>query len=211
MTDETATSTDASPSPGNAEARTPKVARSLGRFSIAAALTSLCLWAYLRAGAGAAGLLGHLLLFAPVALLVAACFLPRIRSRARAGWGSLLVGIALPFALVSCELPEWDGRTSFDGATWKAAAGGRSQERIRQVDALMASGALDRRTRAAVLELLGPDDSAEGTGWGGGYFADWGLVYWLGNERGWLSIDSEWLVFRFDGSGVVREYRIVRD
>ena len=44
-----------------------------------------------------------------------------------------------------------------------------------------------------------------------GYFKDWDLVYWLGRERGFISIDSEWLVVRLDPKGWVREYRIVRD
>jgi hypothetical protein len=30
-------------------------------------------------------------------------------------------------------------------------------------------------------------------------------------ERGFISIDSEWLVVRFDTAGKVSEYRIVRD
>jgi hypothetical protein len=153
MIQERATGSDArveSPSPGSAEPQAPKFARSLVRFVAAAALTSLCLWAYLRAGAGAAGLQGYMLLFAPVALLVSVCLLPGLRNRGRAGWPSLLVGIALPFALVSCELREWVGRKPFDAVAWKAAAGGRSQERIRQVDALMASGTLDRRSRFRV-------------------------------------------------------------
>ena len=37
------------------------------------------------------------------------------------------------------------------------------------------------------------------------------MVYWLGDERGYMSIDSEWLVVRLDGEGKVAEYRIVRD
>ena len=108
-------------------------------------------------------------------------------------------------------MPEWVGRKSFDPAAWKAAAGGRTQDRTRQIDDLFASGTLDRRSRAAVLDLLGPDDGPNGTRWGSGYFKDWESLYWLGSERGWLSIDSEWLVLRFDAGGDVAEYRIVRD
>lgn len=214
MTDDAATERDAKdarPESGAPGPRARKYGRSLCRFFVAAALTSLCFWVYLRAGAGAAGLLGYVLLLAPAALLVSALLLPRLTNRARTGWVSLLMGLLLPFALVSCELPEWVSRKSFDSVAWKASGGGRSQERLRQVDALLASGTLDRRSRSSVLDLLGPDDSAEGTGWGKGYFVDWALVYWLGRERGFISIDSEWLVFRFDGAGVVQEYRIVRD
>jgi hypothetical protein len=37
------------------------------------------------------------------------------------------------------------------------------------------------------------------------------MVYWLGPERGFIRIDSEWLVLRLDQSDIVREVRIVRD
>ena len=43
------------------------------------------------------------------------------------------------------------------------------------------------------------------------YFKEWDLVYWLGPERGFISIDSEWLVFRFDGQKKVTDYKIMRD
>ncbi len=43
-----------------------------------------------------------------------------------------------------------------------------------------------------------------------GYFRGYDLVYRIGNERGFFSIDSEWLVVKFtnDRADVVR---IVRD
>ena len=41
-------------------------------------------------------------------------------------------------------------------------------------------------------------------------FPDWDLAYWLGAERGFISIDTEWLVLRFDRERV-SEVRIVRD
>jgi hypothetical protein len=43
------------------------------------------------------------------------------------------------------------------------------------------------------------------------YFSDWDMVYWLGPERGFMGIDSEWLVFRLDGEEKVLEYQIVED
>ena len=36
------------------------------------------------------------------------------------------------------------------------------------------------------------------------------IVYWLGPERGLISIDSEWLVITFK-DGTVSEYKIMRD
>jgi hypothetical protein len=37
------------------------------------------------------------------------------------------------------------------------------------------------------------------------------MKYWLGPERSYFSVDSEWLVLRLDRAGRVVEYRIVRD
>ena len=44
-----------------------------------------------------------------------------------------------------------------------------------------------------------------------GYFAAWDMVYWLGPERGFIRIDSEWLVLRLAKDGRVLDNRIVRD
>jgi hypothetical protein len=43
------------------------------------------------------------------------------------------------------------------------------------------------------------------------YFRQYDLVYWLGPERGMISIDSEWLVLRLDKRGRVTEERLVTD
>lgn len=36
-------------------------------------------------------------------------------------------------------------------------------------------------------------------------------MYWLGPERGFFSIDSEWLVIRLNSHGKVVDYHIERD
>ena len=44
------------------------------------------------------------------------------------------------------------------------------------------------------------------------YFKDeYDMVYWLGPERGFIGIDSEWLAISLDPNGAVRNYKIVRD
>jgi hypothetical protein len=58
--------------------------------------------------------------------------------------------------------------------------------------------------REKVTAIIGEPDKTE-------YFKEWDLVYWLGQERGWISIDSEWLVFRLDSQKKVTDYAIVRD
>ena len=72
------------------------------------------------------------------------------------------------------------------------------------VEWLVRSGRLDGLTRPQLLALLGPPSGA-------GYFTDWDLVYWLGPERGWFGIDSEWLVIRLGPDGRVAEYEIARE
>lgn len=37
------------------------------------------------------------------------------------------------------------------------------------------------------------------------------LIYYLGDERGFISIDSEWLVFDFNEVGIVTKVNIMRD
>ncbi len=59
-------------------------------------------------------------------------------------------------------------------------------------------------TREQVSAIIGEPDKT-------GYFKNWDMVYWLGPERGFISIDSEWLVFRLDELKRVTNYAIVRD
>jgi hypothetical protein len=72
------------------------------------------------------------------------------------------------------------------------------------IDNLIESRILDGMTKAEALNLLGEADNP-------GYFKDWDLVYWLGPERGPISIDSEWLVIRFNNEQKVSEYKVVED
>lgn len=60
------------------------------------------------------------------------------------------------------------------------------------------------KSRAEVVVLLGEPPPTD-------YFRQYDMVYWLGAERGWLTIDSEWLVVRLDANKRVSEARIVTD
>lgn len=60
------------------------------------------------------------------------------------------------------------------------------------------------QSKEQVIELLGqPEDTK--------YFKDFDLVYWLGQEKGFVSIDSSWLVIKFDGTGSVSDFQILND
>ncbi len=71
-------------------------------------------------------------------------------------------------------------------------------------DRLMAHCDLKGMAKSEVIAMLGVPPTT-------GYFRDYDLVYYLGPERGWMGIDSEWLVLKLDGSGKVTQYRMPRD
>ncbi|MFO0773935.1 MAG: hypothetical protein U0172_04625 [Nitrospiraceae bacterium] len=108
--------------------------------------------------------------------------------------------------LIDVTADDYRHRIAFDTNVWKAKGQATAiwPDRLRMVDDLIANVPLQGRTKENVLALLGPGDLTD-------YFQDWDQVYWLGPERGWLRIDSEWLVLRYDSAGHVSDYRLVRD
>jgi len=123
----------------------------------------------------------------------------------RKGWVALATGVVIILACLAWmfRIP---GR-QFDQDLWSEFGDFNQSSRyprLEMADRLVAAEALRGRTRNEVVEMLGEPPHTE-------YFREWNLVYWLGPERGFMSIDSEWLVFRFDTQGHVAEYRIVRD
>ncbi len=96
----------------------------------------------------------------------------------------------------------WPVGRAFDQAVW--LDGKQEAARLEMADRIVARRMLDGKGRAEVVAMLGEPPKTD-------YFSDWNLVYRLGMERGFISIDSEWLVVRFDVHDRVSEYRIVRD
>ncbi len=121
-------------------------------------------------------------------------------------WGCLIAGVGVillvlaTYAFMTGYLPF----KLFNSQQWKQAERSGDDARLRMIEPLMNSGRLDGLTRSEVVSLLGPPDDTN-------YFRDYDFVYWLGPERGLLSLDSEWLVIRFGASSVVSEYRVVSD
>lgn len=102
------------------------------------------------------------------------------------------------------------GRTpppAFNAEVWKASGklSDKDHPRLGMADDLIRTKTLEKLRKEQVLEMLGdPGDH--------GYFKEYDLVYWLGPERSFFSIDSEWLAIKLDKkSGTVESYRIVRD
>ncbi|WP_428154130.1 hypothetical protein [Brevundimonas sp.] len=71
------------------------------------------------------------------------------------------------------------------------------------MDDLLHSETLRGKARAEVGALLGPPTQTD-------KWNDWDLVYWLGPERSYIAVDSEWLIVRFDNDRV-SDARLVRD
>ena len=93
-------------------------------------------------------------------------------------------------------------RLPFDSEKWKA--GNEDEIRIRMVDSLLRKYEFTGKSRAEVVAILGEPDKT-------GYFRDYDMVYRLGIERGFIRMDSEWLVLKLDVHNVVAEYRIACD
>ncbi|MGP7816764.1 hypothetical protein [Niallia sp. 01092] len=78
-------------------------------------------------------------------------------------------------------------------------------ERVYMVDDLLNEYELIGMTKKEVSTLLGPTEADD-------YFKEENnIVYYLGNERSLISIDSEWLVITFDENKKVVKYEVVTD
>lgn len=115
----------------------------------------------------------------------------------------LLIVVIVPAVLIAWSLGYLPLRW-FNATDWREAAASNDGTRISMVNALMWSGRLDGASRSSVLDQLGPPHD-------GPYFRDRDLVYYLGDERGLMGIDSEWLVIDFDRDGKVASHAVVSD
>jgi outer membrane protein assembly factor BamE (lipoprotein component of BamABCDE complex) len=123
--------------------------------------------------------------------------------------GALVVAapLLLLVAVIALDRPtERLPRISFDSATWKRSVTENTQEpvRLQMVDDLLHQHQLRGMTREEVVSLLGTPPKTD-------YFRDYDFVYWLGPERSYISIDSEWLAIKFGEDGRVRKASVVRD
>jgi hypothetical protein len=129
--------------------------------------------------------------------------LPRVERKPWQWWGITVVWVAF----VGVALTAWHSSAQaekFDATRWNDSSEVAKGARLRMADGLVQTGALQGKTRAEVVALLGEPPAT-------GYFTDWSLVYWLGPERGFMGIDSEWLVIALDDAGRVGDCRIVTD
>ncbi len=128
-----------------------------------------------------------------------------------------IVGVlvtSFPFVVVGGLLAKtnWDdwqqcrGYTEFDAAQWNDPTLSTEPIHVRlcMVDDLLAKYLLLGRPQKGVIELLGPPETQNG-------FADYDMVYRLGPERQFISIDYEWLVIKLDAAGHVNDAAVLTD
>lgn len=81
----------------------------------------------------------------------------------------------------------------------------KPNSRVYMIDDFFDKYQLEKMTKEEVTDLLGVPPETN-------YFKeDDNIVFRLGDERGFISIDSEWLIVKFDVEGKVTEYEIRRD
>jgi hypothetical protein len=93
----------------------------------------------------------------------------------------------------------------FDRTVWNAEVQDIDDfRRHRMADWLLKEQRLVGMSRAEIVSMLGEPTKTS-------FFREYDLVYVLGNERGWISIDSEWLLMRLDRTGRVSVAELGRD
>src|SRR5216110_867681 len=111
----------------------------------------------------------------------------------------IVTGFVVVVALLAAYWHFTHGATRFDPTIWgngEHAEFTSDAPRLRMADGLVASGVLIGKSRPHIEQMLGRATNTE-------KFRNFDLVYLLGAERSFFSIDSEWLVIRFSPTGIV--------
>lgn len=142
-----------------------------------------------------------------IGLLAIVCFDCRKRNFGRSiSYASgIVAGHALLILLIlfGPMIGDYSQRTPFDSDRWKIAVNEQKPVRLRMVDDLRRRHKLEGMSRQDIEQLLGKPPQTN-------YFREYEYVYWLGPERGFISIDSEWLCIKFS-KDIATEVRICRD
>ncbi|MBE7096165.1 MULTISPECIES: hypothetical protein [Bacillus] len=113
--------------------------------------------------------------------------------------GVMIVGCIL-LIVCTAQLSMNTYTSKFNQDRWLHA----EEKRVHMVDDLMQKYKLTGKSNEEITKLLGtPTETRNG---------EEGITtsYYLGNERGFISIDSEQLVLQFDRDGRVMEYKVHR-
>ncbi len=126
----------------------------------------------------------------------------RIQKRSVAKWAitAIVLFFATRYLIYSAPLPFVESWWNARNHEWNDPL----HKRARIADRLISSDALIGKSKTEIVQMLGEPPPPE-------YFRDWDMVYNLGAERGYFSIDSEWLAIRLGNSGNATEVTILRD
>ncbi len=126
----------------------------------------------------------------------------RIQKRSVAKWvfAVIVLLFVTRYVIYSLPLPFVESWWNAKNYEWNDTL----HKRARIADRLISSDVLIGKSRTEIVQILGEPPPPE-------YFRDWDMVYNLGAERGYFSIDSEWLAIRLGKSGHATEAIIFRD
>lgn len=114
--------------------------------------------------------------------------------------GITIVGTVF-FSICIVQLGVNEYNSKFHTDRWLKDEG----KRVYMVDDLLAKRKLVGEPKKKIIQLLGKPSET-------GRFKEMNqAVYYLGDERGFISIDSEWLILQFDSDNKVVEYKVYKD
>lgn len=133
-------------------------------------------------------------------VFIGALYLSQRKVKYRAKHVELIICLAL-FAGAFYQLWVHEQQSNFSSVKWIA----EPHERIWIVDDLLTQYDFVGMDVSSLALILGKETDTS-------YFeAPRRLVFYLGDERGFISIDSEWLVFDVSKDGIVTNVNIMRD
>lgn len=123
-------------------------------------------------------------------------------------FGVLVAGCAFDDEAVEySEAPASEGvQMTFDSALWQDEERYYSEPYPRQqmLESVRSEVLVTGQSKEDVVDRLGPPTDTE-------KFADHGLVYWIGPEKGVISVDYQWLVIDFDEKGGLSSVAVTTD
>lgn len=110
-------------------------------------------------------------------------------------WRKLIVLIAMIFSCFMFLLIKTQEKATFSTERWLEIP----EKRVEMIDDLLKSQVLIGKTKTEINYLLGLETKTE-------YFNEKNQsIYYLGDERGYISIDSEWLILTYSNDKVIRQ------
>lgn len=110
-------------------------------------------------------------------------------------WRKLIVLIVMIFSCFMFFLIKTQKKATFSTERWLEIP----EKRVEMIDDLLKSQVLIGKTKTEINYLLGLETKTE-------YFNEKNQsIYYLGDERGYISIDSEWLILTYSNDKVIRQ------